>query len=104
YLLRQHPARSALWPYTTLFRSALQVARLQLVARRRRVALGHRLEQLLEAFHVLRRDHVQQRHAFDVLEVLVAEHLQVGGVGADVDRKSTRLNSSHVKTSYAVLC
>src|SRR5207302_7457004 len=26
------------------------------------------------------------------------------GVGADRDRKSTRLNSSHVKISYAVFC
>src|SRR5690606_41008719 len=27
-----------------------------------------------------------------------------GGVGVEVDRKSTRLNSSHVKISYAVFC
>src|SRR5690625_5904224 len=27
-----------------------------------------------------------------------------GGLGADIDRKSTRLNSSHVATSYAVFC
>src|SRR5690606_40465117 len=27
-----------------------------------------------------------------------------GGAGLDADRKSTRLNSSHVKISYAVFC
>src|SRR5690606_40999246 len=30
--------------------------------------------------------------------------LQPGGVGLVEDRKSTRLNSSHVKISYAVFC
>src|SRR5690606_40889930 len=29
---------------------------------------------------------------------------RVRGVGDDLDRKSTRLNSSHVKISYAVFC
>src|SRR5690606_42143196 len=29
---------------------------------------------------------------------------QVGEIAALADRKSTRLNSSHVKTSYAVFC
>src|SRR5690554_4233238 len=28
----------------------------------------------------------------------------IGGAGPDRDRKSTRLNSSHVRISYAVLC
>src|SRR5207249_10162144 len=27
-----------------------------------------------------------------------------GGLGVDIDRKSTRLNSSHVSISYAVFC
>src|SRR5690606_5008800 len=30
--------------------------------------------------------------------------VQSGGYAQEVDRKSTRLNSSHVKISYAVLC
>ena len=42
------------------------------------------LEQPLESVHVLRRDQVQQRHAFDVVEGVVTEHLQVGAVGPDV--------------------
>src|SRR5690606_42014639 len=36
----------------------------------------------------------------------IARHRHAAGVGVldDQDRKSTRLNSSHVKTSYAVFC
>jgi hypothetical protein len=60
------------------------VARVELVLRRRRLATAEALQQLLEALHVLGGDHVQQRNAFDVVEMLVAEHLQVGVVGADV--------------------
>ena len=33
---------------------------------------------------MLRRDHVEQRHPFDILEALVAEHVQIGRVGPDV--------------------
>src|SRR3546814_16602325 len=49
-----------------------------------RLAPGQVLEQLLEVLDVLRRDQVQQRHAFEVLARLVAAHLQVRAVGADV--------------------
>src|SRR5690606_39570298 len=39
------------------------------------------------------------------LDVLHRPRLVDGGRGTEqVDRKSTRLNSSHVKTSYAVFC
>src|SRR5690606_14036442 len=33
-----------------------------------------------------------------------AQHAALGGGVPDADRKSTRLNSSHVKISYAVFC
>src|SRR5690606_42067248 len=43
-----------------------------------------------------------------VSTVTVTNHgddaLSAGSVSLEVDRKSTRLNSSHVKTSYAVFC
>ena len=64
--------------------AAFDVARGQFIARRRRIAFGQALQQLLEFVHVLRRHQVEQRHALDVLELLVAEHLQVGRIGADV--------------------
>src|SRR5690606_40868163 len=35
---------------------------------------------------------------------LSQRHLFAGGLPINLDRKSTRLNSSHVKISYAVFC
>src|SRR5690606_40265275 len=37
-------------------------------------------------------------------QVLLSGHHWRGGFGLPEDRKSTRLNSSHVKISYAVFC
>src|SRR2546426_3939915 len=77
----RRPPRSTLFPYTTLFRS--NPIRLALAAK-----MGaHRT---LNAAHD------------DVVRAVLAE---TGGEGADVvDRKSTRLNSSHLVISYAVFC
>src|SRR5690606_40114709 len=41
---------------------------------------------------------------FKELNALLRQHIQWGGRIPWQDRKSTRLNSSHVKTSYAVFC
>src|SRR5690606_40050149 len=35
---------------------------------------------------------------------IAGERFTVGGLWGGIDRKSTRLNSSHVKISYAVFC
>src|SRR3546814_9913994 len=83
---------------------ALEVAGLQVVARGWRLALGQVLEQLLEVLDVLRRDQVQQRHAFEVLEGLVAEHLQVRAVGADRSEEHTSELQSLMRLSYDVFC
>src|SRR5437868_10124430 len=73
------PPRSTLFPYTTLFRSELQDCfRLALVAK---------------VF-------VERNQTFVVTRRLA--HLQ--GQSCEIDRKSTRLNSSHVSISYAVFC
>src|SRR5256885_8690618 len=74
----RRPPRSTLFPYTTLFRSpgAAQV-------------LVRQVEDLL-----IVRVAVDRRHEA-VLEAPVVEH---------EDRKSTRLNSSHLVISYAVFC
>src|SRR5690625_6919133 len=74
----RRPPRSPLFPYTTLFRSH------QLAAAHAGKGQGQGLEDQPRAL-----THVQ----------LVAE-----GNGKDEDRKSTRLNSSHVAISYAVFC
>src|SRR3712207_8335900 len=81
----RRPPRSTLFPYTTLFRS---------------VHVQH-------AEHGLHR----RRPALDE-DALVPHGVAVQGAGqaahrvgdADVDRKSTRLNSSHANISYAVFC
>src|SRR3712207_8900259 len=78
----RRPPRSTLFPYTTLFRSDLGA-----------VLLDDRDDLLVEATALLRVDRaVLRRHRPLVLRL------------AREDRKSTRLNSSHANTSYAVFC
>src|SRR5699024_12696233 len=98
------PPSYTLFPYTTLFRSprkqALQSAR-------------QALQRLAEAFNLYLpgvRAELQSNRQ-DELKILVQQgHIQVKIEVSSVlrgtlqDRKSTRLNSSHVSTSYAVFC
>src|SRR3712207_7002954 len=77
----RRPPRSTLFPYTTLFRSDLEAllpVAAAVVPEHLRVELG------------------EGREAGGGGAVLAAEH--------GVDRKSTRLNSSHANISYAVFC
>src|SRR2546427_3373206 len=74
----RRPPRSTLFPYTTLFRSLEAVDE------------DHRLPLAL--------DNVVDLYA------LRGELVRGGGSGAEQDRKSTRLNSSHSQISYAVFC
>src|SRR5438067_10583984 len=76
------PPRSTLFPYTTLFRS--RAAHARGVRERRRRHLG------------VHGDGEPRR------PVAIAMDAQVAA--AALDRKSTRLNSSHVSISYAVFC
>src|SRR2546430_8871146 len=73
----RRPPRSTLFPYTTLFRSPVQVA-----PQAKHHLLGHRL------------DAGGQVHV-----PLLQRRLRPAR-----DRKSTRLNSSHSQISYAVFC
>src|SRR5256885_13156026 len=80
----RRPPRSTLFPYTTLFRSA--------VGEQRRAEAGagpgdERAEQRQPLQQIKKRHHRQHVRA-DALR----------------DRKSTRLNSSHLVISYAVFC
>src|SRR3989442_9292287 len=78
----RRPPRSTLFPYTTLFRSGeLKVSEVK--------GLG--------VGFVSFKDFVGGRHMFDLLSN--SDWLSFLG-----DRKSTRLNSSHVRISYAVFC
>src|SRR3712207_8514366 len=80
----RRPPRSTLFPYTTLFRSVELGVGLELPA-----VEGERLAEVARAVQQADRD---QRHP------------EVRGRLEVVDRKSTRLNSSHANISYAVFC
>src|SRR5207249_11558259 len=99
FLRLQLPPRPTLFPYTTLFRS---LPRDRAPEGQEPAAYGAGDRHLQPAVHVARellrdRDHPGQRAA----EVLRQPDL---GSRDARDRKSTRLNSSHVSTSYAVFC
>src|SRR5690242_21717249 len=81
FLMIRRPPRSTLFPYTTLFRSA-QAERLQsALEQKARVRPGR-----------------SAGHAFQLVQIFQQR------VFAQRDRKSTRLNSSHMSISYAVFC
>src|SRR5690349_23887996 len=98
--MRRRPPRSTLFPYTTLFRS---VGEDGLGRRGRRRGQGRQPGLGRDGVPELAADVVEAGE--DAQRVLV-----LGEVGRDVvhnglrDRKSTRLNSSHVEISYAVFC
>src|SRR3712207_8768165 len=80
FLMIRRPPRSTLFPYTTLFRSA--------------------------EFERFRASNVvQQRQAgFSAVQVRVPRGDLSPEQWRGLDRKSTRLNSSHANISYAVFC
>src|SRR3989449_8302728 len=82
----RRPPRSTLFPYTTLFRSPLQAAA-EFKPVVSEAVIRNPIRQLIHDWGV----HVPNR---DI------RHME----GNDVDRKSTRLNSSHGYISYAVFC
>src|SRR3712207_7580675 len=82
----RRPPRSTLFPYTTLFRSPEQVGLVDVVGAHEATVAGDDLD----------RDDVVRAQA------VLAGH--PADAAAEVDRKSTRLNSSHANISYAVFC
>jgi hypothetical protein len=65
-------------------RRAVGALHRQVQSLRRLFPLRHLLQECLEVVRVVRGDHVQDRHAFDVGEVVVAEHVQIRLVRAHV--------------------
>src|SRR5690349_24018602 len=100
----RRPPRSTLFPYTTLFRSTSR--RATALSPTPCVGEGRLVERPSHA------DRVWRRRSEAVPGVKppsgwVCEQVDVRacrGFAADSDRKSTRLNSSHVEISYAVFC
>src|SRR3712207_8634892 len=85
FLMIRRPPRSTLFPYTTLFRSRL----LDIVD----LAIDHRVHGRLVV-----RD-VDPLDAVDLDDLAARQPVR-----RLLDRKSTRLNSSHANISYAVFC
>src|SRR3712207_8537621 len=91
----RRPPRSTLFPYTTLFRSR------ELLPRGCE-RLGERApEGPVYAHRLARRAHLRAEQRVHVGEAVEREDW---GLDGEVDRKSTRLNSSHANISYAVFC
>src|SRR5262245_63123144 len=99
--MTSRPHRSTLFPYTTLFRSSVEhrSRRLVHVAAEPELARGARLRLQRElAFRHAAFAWAVRRHGQR------ADRQDGGGVDGNLDRKSTRLNSSHLGISYAVFC
>src|SRR3712207_7116159 len=94
----RRPPKSTLFPYTTLFRSLnLERAGDRSLRTRAGCSRAARTGEQVSA------PPLGQPSSDRVpLEVTIVAH-DVGGVGG-IDRKSTRLNSSHANISYAVFC
>src|SRR2546422_5099703 len=89
----RRPPRSTLFPYTTLFRSPVPATEMQRAFAR----LAFPVKREKDAFAV-----TPPSYRFDIAieEDLIEEVARLYGL----DRKSTRLNSSHGYISYAVFC
>src|SRR3989442_8610738 len=79
----RRPPRSTLFPYTTLFRSNFQFIY---------------SETMIRSFFGM----IYIIYIFYIIYSLYI--LENAGTFMMIDRKSTRLNSSHVRISYAVFC
>src|SRR5690606_39710637 len=98
-LIIPQPPRSTLFPYTTLFRSRKS----KNVPVDRSSMRQHRIGQALPPA-VRPVPHAKGEPA--LVKCTQSRHQQLKRIdhGQNRDRKSTRLNSSHVKISYAVFC
>src|SRR5690554_7246378 len=85
FFMIRPPPRSTLFPYTTLFRSPLNMDGSEGKRARSTRQFTRNLEELA---------------GFTLPIAYWDERLST----AAIDRKSTRLNSSHVRISYAVFC
>src|SRR3712207_6950218 len=81
----RRPPRSTLFPYTTLFRSQV----LRVAAEAASAEMSWKL---------------QDRYTKDLAAMTGQQGVRVVQTPRAIDRKSTRLNSSHANISYAVFC
>src|SRR5690242_20975936 len=93
----RRPPRSTLFPYTTLFRS-LQKQGYYNDTQLRSVYAGGILR-------VLQNNKPRRDQPYNTMQLMQWNFfLENGLLSFEKDRKSTRLNSSHMSISYAVFC
>src|SRR5690606_42102897 len=91
------------FPYTTLFRSVEVMKRVQSQMHRTEVAICYGMTETSPVSTQTAIDDPLEKRMGSV--GMVHPHIEVKIIDpATGDRKSTRLNSSHVKSSYAVFC
>src|SRR5690349_22893264 len=92
----RRPPRSTLFPYTTLFRSKLRQVEVEIARRTNEFRLVNDAKK--------KSDDV--KYKLGKLRQLASNRFLNGTLlnALQQDRKSTRLNSSHVEISYAVFC
>src|SRR5690349_23505933 len=95
----RHSPHSTRFPYTTLFRSSCSLQDMI----RLHLERGARLEDFDASWAVQLNDTHPAVAVAELMRLLVDEH-GMAWERAWEDRKSTRLNSSHVEISYAVFC
>src|SRR5204862_7317570 len=95
FLLLRRPPRPTLFPYTTLFRSRAHRERLR-AGRQGRRARRLTLAALTTPMRIV--------HVLGTRPNIVKMAPVIAALRDVRDRKSTRLNSSHVEISYAVFC
>src|SRR3989454_6378138 len=93
----RRPPRSTLFPYTTLFRSALGALNGEEKWEKKIVELMAAVDQKVP----LPVREVEKPFAMPIEDIF---SISGRGTGVTGDRKSTRLNSSHLVISYAVFC
>src|SRR5690554_7396163 len=88
----RRPPRSTLFPYTTLFRSVITDFE------------SFKAELSLSKVEICRELYQKNKNLIRIQNEQVAVKNLVRIIDSTLDRKSTRLNSSHVRISYAVFC
>src|SRR3712207_7812820 len=86
----RRPPRSTLFPYTTLFRSVFDAKTGELLGAH---MAGPEVTEMIQGYTIAR-----------TMETTEAELMETIFPHPTLDRKSTRLNSSHANISYAVFC
>src|SRR5690242_20998781 len=96
------PPHSTLFPYTTLFRSRFEITRAQFAA----FDSTYKFAPGTENFPANNITFDRAKAYADWLSRMTGQNWRVPNETevASLDRKSTRLNSSHMSISYAVFC